>query len=404
MRVLYVLPSEGFGGAERQGVLAMQTLPEEGIEVIPIVGPGYPIVKAMEAAGVFNFLFCTEFPSSMEGPGAWIDRLHLDIKLFKSWRKTCAVVSDEAIRLQVDAIYASRAFGWAVAAVVGRRVGIKTIWRAGSRAVKPAHVALLSLLGKTCSPSGLVCNCGAVQTSIAPFLRCKSFIVHNGVDLARFDPQRARPRLRGEFGLSDTPVIGIAARPAPEKGFDILFKVLKTVLTEVSNVRVLIAGEYAWKSEYETLMRKHGLSDMVQFLGHIDDMENFYKSCDLILLTSKKVSIEGLPNALLEAMAMATPVVATNVGGVSEAITNGQDGYLFDPDNIKGIAKKVISLILDARQRQEIGEAGRLRIESEFSEQKMSSKLAEVFRFVMRESDGKVEGATALNHQKGEIL
>lgn len=387
MRLLYLQPAEGFGGAERQSVSAIKHLPGHGIDVTSFVGPGTDLPRALEDAGVRDYIYSDALPSWMEGPGTFAERMQRSVALAAAWRKTRKNVSRIIEERKIDVVFAARAFGWVVAAALEKPPETKVVWRAGSRATSGFKRTMLRTAGRLRRPDALVSNCEAVEDSVAPLLGCRSFIVQNGVDTERFNPADARPRFRAALGLGDAPVIGVAARPAPEKGFELLLEVTRKVLTRVPNARVLAAGEYPWRIQYESLFAARGLDKTVTFLGHVHDMENFYKSCDVVLLTSKPCSIEGSPNALLEAMAVRRPVVAPRVGGIAEAFTHGVEGFSAAPDDADALAHHAVCLLLDPIQRKKMGDAGRKTIIRKFSQSISAARLAEVLRAVTERTD-----------------
>jgi glycosyltransferase involved in cell wall biosynthesis len=232
-------------------------------------------------------------------------------------------------------------------------------------------------------PDALICNCEAVRIGLAPLVNCPSFIVPNGVDTDRFDPAKVKPRFREELGLGpDVPVVGFAARPAPEKGMEFLAQVILGASREVPELRVLVGGEFGWRQRYEEMFAGMGLGDRVRFLGHVRDVESVYKSSDAIVLTSRNNSIEGSPNAVLEAMAMARPVVATRVGGLAEAVEHGVEGFLAGHEDVAGFTHYLVQLLRDRDLRERMGAAGRDTILRRFSDWSVAGRLSSVLRSV----------------------
>jgi len=128
------------------------------------------------------------------------------------------------------------------------------------------------------------------------------------------------------------------------------------------------------------MFANQGLSDATVFLGHLDDVTTFYAASDVVVLTSPQRSIEGSPNALLEAMSMSRPIVATRVGGIPELVRHGQDGFLNDPTDVHGFAANVVRLLRDPTLRQEMGESGRARVIESFDTEKIAMQLAVMLR------------------------
>ena len=382
MRLLYLQPSEGFGGAERQAVLAARRLPEFDIEVLPVVGSGREICGELERCGVRNYVFLPAIGVPPDRPSGIPGKLARAAKFAVRWRLACDGIAEVIARWRPDLIMAGRTFGWAVAAGVRRRWGVPVVWRAGSRATSAWQAYALRLGGRIGRPDAVVANCGSVADSIGPPLGSPLFIVPNGVDTERFDPARVGGRYRTDLP-SGGAVVGVAARPSPEKGFHLLARVVRLLADRVPSVRFLVAGEYGWRPHIEAEFQRLGLAPHIRFLGHVQAMPEFYASCDLVLLTSVAAGIEGLPNSLLEAMAMERPVVATRVGGVPELVTHGVNGLLADADDAAALAASVQRVLAEPRFARRLGMAARESVMARFSEGAVAAALAAVLRRVV---------------------
>ena len=387
MRVVYVQPAEHFGGAERQAVLAMKLLPEFGVEVIPVLGPGDQIQQALQRAGVHDYIFSPEFPAGFEGPAPFPDRVQRVAKFVRSYQHLREQIARIAEQHDADLIFASRPFGWTVGGAAAGRVNRPVVWRAGGRTTTAHQRMWIRIANTLYRPTALVSNCQAVADSIHPLLSCESFLVPNGVDTDRFDPRRVIPWRRTEYGIRNDPVVGVVARPAPEKGFDALLLTMRKLVSRVPGVQLLIAGDYPWRDHYEREFQRtmHGC---VRFLGHTEEVERFYAICDVVCLPSRQRSNEGSSNAILEAMAMQRAVVATDVGGVRDLITHGVHGFLASPDDPEGMAHYLEVVLGSASLRLRMGSAGRSTVTERHSARRAAQDLAEVLRSVSERSRG----------------
>jgi glycosyltransferase involved in cell wall biosynthesis len=376
-RLLYVMPAEGFGGAERQGVVHIANLPRFGFDVTAVVGPGRPIRRALEDAGVHDYVFLDHLTHDRDAPldalgtlrfwgGAALDWVSTQRSLFRIVRER-----------RIDVVFANRSTAWIAASPVARVRGVPIVWRTGSRMTHGAQAMALRVLASLSRPALFLANCEAVRSQFAPLVGARSLVLANGVDTDRFDPERAKPRFRIELGISDdVPVIGFPSRPAPEKGMELLAAVVEYVAREVPAARFLVAGEFGWRKGYEEMYAARGMSERVTFLGHVPDIENFLASCDAVVLTSKSHSIEGSPNTLLEAMAMERPVVATRVGGVGEVITDEVEGFLVPDEDGETFARRLVRLLGDRDLRHRMGAQGRKRMVAEHRDVDVVAKLA----------------------------
>jgi glycosyltransferase involved in cell wall biosynthesis len=384
IRVLYLLPAEGFGGAERQGAYHIAELPRHGIELTALAGPGDPIAVELRTSGA-SFEHFEHFPASSAAPANPLQRLRRGAEWVRALTQATVQVERRTRGHRFDLIFANRTFAWLVAAALSARLRVPYVIRAGSR---PAHPALsfgLEVLGRTSHPAAAFYNCAAVEAAIAPHLRCPSYRLPNGVDLSRFAPasdhERAAARSRLGLGAKDL-LVGVAARPAPEKGFDFLAEVSARLRARQPEARVLVAGEFGFRAHYEARLRAAGLGEYVRFLGNVPSMPDFFRSVNVVVLTSRERSIEASPNALLEAMASGLPVVSTAVGGVPELLRHGREGYLVREDDAAEFAARVLELLGSVERCEALGRCGRARAEAHHRNSVIVADLARNLRIV----------------------
>jgi glycosyltransferase involved in cell wall biosynthesis len=288
MRALYLLPAEGFGGAERQGVVHISNLSKAGIEVVAVSGPGQPVVTELDRAGVRDYLWYKHFPTYAIEARGLLASVARPWRYLKSWWRATRDLAALAVERRVDLIFASRTFGWMVAWTIGRKLGIPVIWRAGSMLTGSLERIAARILSSFIRPDALVANSEAGRALYSTILPgVSTAVLPNGVDTSRFtDETRRCGDLRQRLQLGDVPLVGLAARPAPEKGLQFLAEVVRIVGKTHGEVHFLIAGEFPWRKYYENLFAQQGLSKKVTFLGHVADIETFYAACDVVVLTS----------------------------------------------------------------------------------------------------------------------
>jgi glycosyltransferase involved in cell wall biosynthesis len=361
LRVLYLLPAEGFGGAERQGLYHLAELPRHGIEVTAFVGPGEAVPRALADAGVRHERF-EHFPDGNPAPRTRAESARSMARWLRALSRSVREIERRIGRNRPDLIFANRTFAWLVAAALSRTLDLPYVIRAGSRLSHPALSLGLSLLDHAAPPAAAFYNCRAVERAVGSRLRCPAYSLPNAIDLQRFEPGQGNVRdaARARLGLPrQCPLVGLAARPAPEKGFDLLAEVAARVSAKKPDVRFVVAGEFGWRARYEASFRQAGLGEVVRFLGHVDAMPDFFRAVDMVVLTSRARSIEASPNALLEAMAVGRPIVATAVGGVPELVRHRIEGYLTRDADARTFAELVLELIDSPTRRYELGRAGR---------------------------------------------
>jgi len=378
LRILYLQPASSFGGAERQGAQAMGLLPRFGVEVLPVVGPGREILAFLEDAAVPHWLHRPDLPHDRKGPrdarakaALWSDYVRAFFRLRRD-------LAEEARSRRCALVFASRPFAWTVAGAIGARVGVPVVWRAGTRFEHWAHEPALRFLSRLHPPRAVVYTSEAVRRGLSPSVGAPAFVVHNGVDVARFAGARATRSLRGELGLGDAPVVALAARIAPEKGTALLVEVCLLLRRLVPGVRVLVAGDSGWRPLLARAFADAGLDGTALLLGFVREVERVYATADVVLSTS---SDEGCPNALLEAMAMARAVVATRVGGTVEIVRDGTDGLLAPSGDARAIADHVAGLLASPSRRASLGEAAAASVRARFAVDKQVERLATILHW-----------------------
>jgi glycosyltransferase involved in cell wall biosynthesis len=182
-------------------------------------------------------------------------------------------------------------------------------------------------------------------------------VIPTGIDLDYWQCDGRRPAVRAEWQVSEaTPVVGWAGRLAPEKNVPALLAALETL----PGWRLAVAGDGPMRSSMQREIRDRDLSGRVIDLGELVDMRPFLEAIDVFALPSTE---EGLPVAMLEAMAMQRPVVAAPVGGIPELIVPGENGLLVDADDPAALARSILS----AHRTPELGSRGRQSVRASHS-------------------------------------
>lgn len=198
----------------------------------------------------------------------------------------------------------------------------------------------------------------------------KVIYVPNGVDLEKYHVNQIQSheqeRLRQSLRLvADTFIIVTVARLHPEKGHKYLIEAMATVSKRLPNVQLLLVGDGWLRSRLEQLVKDYALDRNISFLGLRDDIPMLLSIAHLFILPS--ASNEAMPLAILEAMAMGVPVIATNVGGVSELLENRDLGYLAPPADAQALTEAIISMVEQTEKRENMSQMSRLHVENKFS-------------------------------------
>lgn len=190
--------------------------------------------------------------------------------------------------------------------------------------------------------------------------RC--LLLENAIDTAQYARRVGRAEAKGRLGIPPGRlVVGAVGRLSAEKGFDLLIRVAGDLLAAGRDLTLLIAGEGDERSRLEAQIAALGLADRVRLLGFQSDVIPLFEAMDAFALSSLR---EGLPNVVLEAMALGVPVVATRVAGVPRLIRDGEDGLLVEPGSAGELSRALGRLLDDAGLRLRLGDAGRVAVES----------------------------------------
>jgi L-malate glycosyltransferase len=207
----------------------------------------------------------------------------------------------------------------------------------------------------------------------------RAVTVHEGVDLDRV--AAAPPaRLHEEFWLPhDAPIVGNVAALVAHKGQRYLIEAAALVVRQVPDARFVIAGEGELRPNLDRQIKDHRLEKHVLLAGFRPDVLSLHKSFDIFVLSS---TTEGLGTSLLDAMASSKPIVATRAGGIPEVVDDGVTGLLVPPKDHHALAHAIVTLLKDARLRQEYGAAGFARVRDRYSAERMVQDTLKVYERV----------------------
>lgn len=208
----------------------------------------------------------------------------------------------------------------------------------------------------------------------------KIVAVHSGVDLERFNGIKSNGYIYKEFNLDGkTPIVGIVAALAPHKDHQNFLYAAGKLKEKYPRVKFLIVGEGELKQDLKILTRQLGLEKEVIFTGFRKDSLEIISTFDVFVLSS---CLEGMGSVLLEAMALAKPIVATRTGGIPEVVLNGVTGILVSPGDSGELANGIMQLLGDNALAKEMGLKGKERVK-EFSKDKMVEKTEGIYKKIM---------------------
>jgi len=197
--------------------------------------------------------------------------------------------------------------------------------------------------------------------------------IYNGI---RLDSREANLRSEARDGR----VIATVGNVRRIKGHDVLIRAMAEIASRFPDASLQIAGEVLEKdyfAELLSLVEELGLSERVNFVGGVKDVQGFLSGVDIFILPSRS---EGFSNAIIEAMAASLPVVATNVGGNAEAVEDTTSGLIVPPEDVHALSEAMTRLLERPAEAVEMGRAGLRIIRERFTEEAMMRRIVEVYR------------------------
>lgn len=256
---------------------------------------------------------------------------------------------------------------------IAKLLGYKTVW--------VEHVMLDDWLTK--NPLRFLYRWGARQSKIAVVSnaikkqlqemgipRDKIIVIHHGIAANQVSDLTPSPKYKNTF------VVGTVCRLHPEKGLSILLQAIRTARQFIPNLHLIVVGDGPEKNSLLWLTKNLGIENEVRFVGWQDNLARWLIDFDLFVLPSVRREAFGL--ALLEAMALGKPVLASRLGGIPEVVEHGQCGILVEPGNYEMLAQAMINLYNQPEWLKQMGLNGRNRVAKCFSLETMVRKFCSI--------------------------
>ncbi len=203
-------------------------------------------------------------------------------------------------------------------------------------------------------------------------------LIENAIDTKQFRRRQTRVEAKRKLGLPESELlIGAVGRLSPEKGFNRLIGVVKALHQQGVCPRLAIVGAGGQRAELQSLIDQHDLSASIQLAGFQENPTDWYEAMDIFALSSLR---EGLPNVVLEAMALETPVVTTAVAGVPRLIEDDVSGIVVPIADDDALRVALVRMLRDSELRNRLSTAARLVIESRYSFAARMNKMVAVYR------------------------
>jgi glycosyltransferase involved in cell wall biosynthesis len=206
--------------------------------------------------------------------------------------------------------------------------------------------------------------------------------IYNGIELDKYNPKLKKTSFRNNWGIPPAaPIVGAIGRMVWQKGFEFFIKAIPEIVEFTPDTRFLLVGDGPLRPNLENLARKLNVYDRIIFTGFRSDIPDLLSTMDVLAVPSVQ---EGFPMITLEAMAMAKPVVATQIQGITEQIVDGKEGVLIPPRNPEALARTVQRLITDRELSARLGRTARRTVEDFFSVGKMLRETEKVYASLLK--------------------
>ena len=380
--VLQILPRLVTGGAERGAVDIAVTLAEAGGTSL-VASEGGPMEYELKRAGIAH----VKLPLASKNP----------VVMYRNVARLVGLIEAH----DVDIVHArSRAPAWSAAAAA-RRTGRHFVttfhgtYEVGN-ALKRRYNAIMVKGERVIANSEFIARHIREAYKVDP---ARVRVIRRGVDLARFDPERASAerviQLANKWRLPDgVPVVMLPGRLTRWKGHRGLIEAL-THLRDVELLCVIVGTDErrgAYRAELERLIVRHGLGGRVFLPGHCDDMPAAYMLADVVISASTRP--EAFGRVVSEAQAMGCPVVASDHGGAREQVLGNRTAFLFPPGDVAALADMIRkALALDSGARERLAAEARAHVKANFDKTQMCAATLALYREILRAAEAAPEGA-----------
>ncbi len=208
-------------------------------------------------------------------------------------------------------------------------------------------------------------------------------LIHTGIDIDMFSKGSSSPEpsdLRRRLGLKECPIVGTIGRLSPVKGHRFFIEAVRGVVSRGRAVQGIIIGDGPEESELKTFARTIGMDDTFRFLKSDFNTAAYLALMDIFVFPSLE---EGLGLSLVEAMASGKPCIASDVGGISDVVRDGETGLLVPAGDPGRMSEAIVRLLDDASFGRRLGESAKTFVRDRFSSAAMAEKVAHLYEEVV---------------------
>ena len=365
LAILHTESSQGWGGQEMRILQDSQQLERLGFQVVILCQPDSELFERTHQKGI-------KVETVSMGK----------MDLMKAFRKCQQVI--EGYKIDLVNSHSSRD-SW-IASVSARNSNYKPIicrTRHLSIPIQPNPISriLFKYLTDGIITTGEVIRKELIKKHRIP--KHKIVSIPTGIDPTIYDPERFPEINKGIYGVKrDSFLVGMVSVLRSWKGHLDLVIAAREVVKKFPSVSFLIVGDGPALFQTEDKVKELDLENCVHFLGFREDIPRILSSLDLFVQPS--YANEGVPQAVLQALAMKKPVVACRVGGIPEVIQDGLNGILVPPRNPIRLAEAIIRLVEDHPTRKSMGERGRIDVQKSWTIERMMEKTLGFYKELLR--------------------
>lgn len=369
---LYQSYPHNIGGSQRVLLTLTRYLPAYGY---------YPIIICPEEGRFTETARCQGLEVLISDPGsAWhvYGQGSSDLGSWCSSTRICQLLlywhklGSDLLKRKIALLHCNDYRGVIMAAPAARLAGIPALWHMhGFISSRWLNIFAASVVDRTVPVSN-----GMLKYWNLPRWLLRGYrVIHNGIDETAIFKETLQVTKAKEYPLVVS--IGILH---PRKAHEVLIYASKQVIAEIPQVQFwIIGGEWkdgSYGQELRALSKRLGIAESVKFLGHHSDVISIISRSDLVVISSR---IEPFGMVALEAMLVGKPVIASRTGGLQDIVVHGETGLLVPPDKPDQLSAAIIKLISDRNLARKMGEAGRCRVLSLFTAQRMASAFATLY-------------------------